>query len=535
MRGIGRLLASIAVVLVLVAASLTALVTGTRPLLGLDLTGGVSVILAGPEGTEEAVMERALDSIRQRVDSLGVAEPDIGLLGGNLIQVQLPGLGGQGEVERRGGEFCAIAPNGRNLGCFGEREEAEAQAKAVSVQRVLQLIGRTARLEEREVLAEIPPSDDPASEFVTTPFTEGVLPPSDPYRDDENFAEAPPENGGLVTYQDVDDNGRFTPPAPGVPGDPKYRLGPIELTGAAMERATAVFVPSGQSTQQTDVGWQVSFELNSEGAAQFAEVTTRLTGQRLAIVLDEVVQSAPTITEPITGGQGQITGGFTEQEAKDLAVVLNAGALPVELSRQEVVTVSPTLGEESLRQGVLAGLVGLALLMLYLVFYYRLLGFVTWFGMAIWAVLAYGLISLAGRAVGYALTLAGVAGIVVSIGITADSYIVFYERLKDEVRHGKSLRSAVAPSFRRAWRTIVAADIVTIGAAVVLYLLAVGSVRGFALTLGLSTALDMFVVYFFKRPTIFLIARSPFLSNLRGMGLRSGIAADPLPVAGGER
>jgi preprotein translocase subunit SecD len=173
--------------------------------------------------------------------------------------------------------------------------------------------------------------------------------------------------------------------------------------------------------------------------------------------------------------------------------------------------------------------------MLYLAFYYRLLGLVTWLGMAIWAVLAVGLVSLLGRTVGYALTLAGVAGLVVSIGITADSYIVFYERLKDEVRHGKTLRASVVPAFNRAWRTIIAANTVTIIAAAVLYLLAVGSVRGFALTLGLATALDMFVVYFFKRPTVFLIARSPLLSNLRGMGLRSGIAADPVPVVGGER
>ncbi|MFN2590966.1 MAG: MMPL family transporter, partial [Actinomycetota bacterium] len=197
--------------------------------------------------------------------------------------------------------------------------------------------------------------------------------------------------------------------------------------------------------------------------------------------------------------------------------------------------VSPTLGQESLRQGIVAGLVGLVLLMIYLAFYYRLLGVVTWFGMAVWAVLAIGLIALLGRTVGYALTLAGVAGIIVSLGVTADSYIVFYERLKDEVRHGKTLRSAVGPAFKRSWKTIVAADIVTVGAAAVLYALAVGSVKGFALTLGLSTALDLFVVYFFKRPAVFLISRSPLLSNLRGVGLRSGVAADPVPVAGGER
>src|SRR5207249_7709262 len=162
---------------------------------------------------------------------------------------------------------------------------------------------------------------------------------------------------------------------------------------------------------------------------------------QLAIVLDGAIQSAPTVTGAITGGQGEITGSFTESQAKSLAVVLNSGALPIELTRQTVVTVSPTLGKESLRQGILAGVIGLILLMLYLAFYYRLLGIVTWFGMAIWATLAIGLVSVLGHTAGYALSLAGVAGLIVSLGITADSYIVFYECLKDEVRNGKTFRT----------------------------------------------------------------------------------------------
>lgn len=530
MRGTRRLVASIVVVLLLVGAAVLGLATSVRPLLGLDLVGGISVILSGPQTADRDVMERALESIRERVDALGVAEPDISLLGGNLIQVQLPGLGGQGTVEQRGRRFCALSSSGGLVGCFNERADAEAAAKAQSQQRVLQIIGQTARLDQRQVLQQLAPSDAEDSPYLTTAFTEGVIPLNDPFRQSPDFKEEPPQGAGLVTYEDIDGNERFTPGT-----DPKYQLGPVEITGAALSKATAVFVPSGQSNTQATVGWQINFEMNPEGARQFSDVTTRLTGQNLAIVLDNVVQSAPTINEPITGGRGQITGSFTEAEARDLAVVLNAGALPVNLQREEVRTVSPTLGSESLRQGIFAGIVGLVLLMLYLLFYYRLLGVVTWFGMAIWAALALGLVSLAGEAIGYALTLAGVAGIVVSLGITADSYIVFYERLKDEVRHGKSLRAAVQPAFRRAWRTIVAADIVTIGAALVLYLLAVGSVRGFALTLGLATALDMFVVYFFKRPLVFLIARSPTLSNMRGVGLRSGVAADPLPVAGGEQ
>jgi preprotein translocase subunit SecD len=518
MKNVGRLVASIVFVAVLVVGAVAGYVSGTlRLVLGLDLVGGVSVVLSGPPGTPKDVMQEALDHIRNRVDALGVAEPDITLIGNSLIQVQLPGLGGQGRVVRRGKQFCAVSPSGKDIGCFATQEEADARAKAQSVQRVLQLIGTTARLEEREVLGTIPPTD-PA--YKTTPLT-----PRDP-----STGAFLAQGDEIVTYEDTDSNGTFTDGT-----DLKYRLGKIEITGADLKKATAQFVSSGTSNANAQPGWRVVFTLNKEGSKKFGEATTRLQGKQLAIVLDGAVESAPTVQSPITGGTGEITGNFSEAEAKNLAVVLNSGALPVELLRQEVRTVSPLLGKASLREGLIAGLVGLVALMLYLAFYYRLLGVVTWFGMGIWAVLAIGMVSLMGKTLGYALTLAGVAGIIVSLGITADSYIVFYERLKDEVRHGKTLRTSVVPAFKRSWRTIIAADIVTIIAAAVLYFLAIGSVRGFALTLGLSTGLDMFVVWFFKRPTVFLISRSPKLTSLRGMGLRSGVAADPLPVAGGER
>ena len=188
-------------------------------------------------------------------------------------------------------------------------------------------------------------------------------------------------------------------------------------------------------------------------------MTTRLQGRQLAIVVDDQVISAPTVQSPITNGTGVITGSFTEARAKDLATQLNAGALPVELTTQQVLTVSPTLGDESLQQGLFAAIAGLVLLAAYLLFYYRVLAIVAWVGMMIWALLALGLIALAGRTIGYNLTLAGVAGLVISLGVTADSYIVFFERLKDEVHAGRSPRAAVAPAFKRSFRTIVAADL----------------------------------------------------------------------------
>ncbi|MGH2547595.1 MAG: protein translocase subunit SecD, partial [Actinomycetota bacterium] len=323
-----------------------------------------------------------------------------------------------------------------------------------------------------------------------------------------------------------------------------YRLSEVLMTGEVITEARAQFLDPVSVSPGDTPGWRVAFELNSEGSDRFGDITTDLAGdpnvetddRQLAIVLDRRVESAPAVNSPITAGSGVITGDFSEPEVRDLAVVLQTGALPVELEQSEVQTVSATLGRESLRQGILAGVAGLVLLCLYLAFYYRLLGIVTWFGMAIWGLLSLTLVALLGQAVGYSLTLAGVAGVIVSLGIAADSYIVFYERLKDEVRKGKTPRAAVAPAFSAAWRTILAANTVTIVAAIILYLLAIGSVRGFALTLGLATLLDLFVVYFFKRPTVFLIARSRRLSDLPGMGLRSGVAQEARqPVAEGSR
>lgn len=663
----------------LVVASVASYVGGVRPVLGLDLEGGVSVILQAPDGTPQAVMDQALENIRRRIDAFGTAEPQLFVSGTN-IEVQIPGLArgsvkerptdqfclvgegqltfgcfdtqaaadtelgaaavkpfvrsvclagdiwgdtppcfgtqadadaavkaikvapvpapstaptpspsgtgpepasgqfclsgtgvptdpcfdsrtaaqaaldgvgskaaqsfcvqGQGDqtlasdagaacfptktaadaalaamkVVHETSEFCVISSADKNLGCFLSQDPAQAQLQATGQERLLQVIGTTARLEQREVLLTLTASD-PA--YQSTPVTCGTL-------EEQQTDACTPEE---LRDQEV----VFL----GTDGQTKYKLGPVLVTGDAIKKATAVF----ESGSQTSVsqGWEIDFTLTSDGSRIFSDVTTRLVGKQLAIVVDNQVISAPTIQGAITTGSGRITGSFTATRAKDLATQLNAGALPVNLITQQVVTVSPTLGKESLHQGLIAGLWGLIALSLYLLFYYRLLGIVAWFGMTIWAILAFTLISIAGRAIGYSLTLAGVAGLVISLGVTADSYIVFFERLKDEVRHGKSPRAAVQPAFKRAYRTIVAADIVTALAALVLYVTAISSVRGFALTLGVATALDLFVVWFFKRPVVFLIARNERLVNLHRFGLTSGVAGEavpgePLPVAGG--
>ena len=487
MKGIGKHVTSIVFVLVLAGTALVGFtVFKLRPLLGLDLIGGVSVTLTAPEGTDPEVLTETLEVIRERVDAFGVAEPDITRQGDLNILVQIP------EFEK--------------AETTGDRQE-----------RLLDLIGKTARLEYRIVEETIQP-EDPA--YAETRVTPRDAPEAQTRKSATYLLSAPAVPAGQ------------TPPP-----QPKLKLGPVLMTGEALDDARAVLNDPATVPDPSSSGWVVSFQLTKQGSERFSKITTDNTNQQLAIVLDGEVESAPNIQEPITGGSGQITGGFSEREAKDLALVLRTGALPVELTPSDLRTVSPTLGQESLRLGLIAGIAGLIALALYLAFYYRLLGVVTWFGMTIWSLLALGIVSFLGRTVGYSLTLAGVAGLVVSLGITADSYVVFYERLKDEVRHGKTLRAAVQPAFKRAWRTIVAADLVTIAAALILYIVAVGSVRGFALTLGMATFLDMFVVYLFKRPTVFLIARSRRLSEMRGIGLRSGVAADaePVPVGGGSR
>ena len=399
--------------------------------------------------------------------------------------------------------FCVISSGDENLGCFIDRASAEERQRSTGQQRLLDVIGQTARLEERPVIAVVPPQD-PA--YAATPVTC----PSDADRERRECSFSALETEEVV-YEDEARN--------------RFRLAPAVIAGGDIAEANAIL---GGTTGSE---WTVSFQLTDDASGRFADATTAAVSlpppqNEIAIVVDRVVISSPTVQGAITGGRGDISGGFTEGEARDLATVLNAGALPVELTRQQVQTVSPTLGQESLRQGIVAGLAGLALLFLYLLFYYRLLGVVAWLGMSIWAVLALALISLAGLQFGYALTLAGVAGLVISLGVTADSYIVFFERLKDEVRGGKSARAAVQPAFARSYKTIIAADVVTGIAAVALYFTAVSSVRGFALTLGVATLLDLFVVYFFKRPTVFLLARNPRLVSLKGFGLEAGVAGE---------
>jgi preprotein translocase subunit SecD len=307
-------------------------------------------------------------------------------------------------------------------------------------------------------------------------------------------------------------------------GGSKYILSKAEVLGSQISSASAVLDQTGGG------GWMVLLNFNGEGTTAFANVTSRVVSlpapqNQVAIVLDGLVVSAPRIISAITAGNAQITGNFTQTDSSDLANVLKYGALPLAFDSGEVQQISPTLGSDQLHAGLLAGAIGLILVLLYSLLYYRGLGLISIGSLTIAGGLTYLLTLVLGKTIGFTLTLAGIAGLIVSIGITADSFIVFFERLRDEVREGKSLRSAVETGWVRARHTIIVADSVSLIASVLLYFFAVGGVRGFAFTLGLTTLIDLLIVFTFTKPLLTLLVRTKFY----GGGHRlSGLSPDRL-------
>ena len=461
--------------LVLVAmASLVFIQGATSVRLGLDLRGGTSVTLQpriapGDEGkvTSEAI-DQAVSIIRQRVNSLGVAESEVAAQGSGTnrqIIISVPGDTGR---------------------------------------RVVELVGQTAELRFRQVLASasgIPAAPDAAatpaagvSADVNAKFA--ALDCTKPENLRGTGADAPTDT--LVACDRA--------------GGTKYILAPAEVLGRQISKASA-----GLDTQAGSA-WFVSLTFNGEGTSAFGALTTRVTSlpeptNQVAIVLDGLVVSAPRITEAIPSGNAQITGSFTQLEAQDLANVLKYGALPLAFDRGEVQQVSPTLGADQLNAGLLAGALGLGLVMIYSLLYYRGLGIVTVGSLTVAGLLLYLFFLLLGEWIGFTLTLAGIAGAIVAIGVTADSFIIYFERIRDEMREGRTLRTAVETGWVRARRTILVADFVSLIAAALLYFFAVGGVRGFAFTLGLTTLIDLVVVFAFTKPLVGFLSRVKFFNS----------------------
>jgi preprotein translocase subunit SecD len=482
-------------ILALVLIALTGLVFvqgATAVRLGLDLRGGTSVTLQpriapGENGkvTNEAI-DQAVSIIRQRVNSLGVAESEVAAQGSGTarqIVISVPGDTGR---------------------------------------RVVELVGQTAELRFRQVLATAAATG--AADPAATPAT-GVSPEVN-----AKFAAldcTKPEN--------LQGSGADAPTDTIVACDraglTKYILAPAEVLGRQISKASAGL------DAQSGSAWYVSLTFNGEGTTAFGAITSRVTSlaaplNQVAIVLDGLVVSAPRINEAIPSGNAQITGSFTQLEAQDLANVLKYGALPLSFDRGEVQQVSPTLGADQLSAGLLAGGLGLGLVLLYSMLYYRGLGLVTVGSLAVAGSLVYLMFLLLGEWIGFTLTLAGIAGAIVAIGVTADSFIIYFERIRDEIREGRSLRTAVETGWSRARRTILVADFVSIIAAVLLYFFAVGGVRGFAFTLGLTTLVDLIVVFVFTKPIVTILAKMKFFASGHPLSGLSAKSTGTLPVAG---
>jgi preprotein translocase subunit SecD len=469
---------SLTLTIVIAFGSLLATLSlGWGPKLGLDLAGGLSVVYKPATPATNANMQEVVTVLTNRVNGLGVSGAKVNLQGKNVV-VSVPGV-------------------------------TDARA-------VLAAVGQTAQLLFRPVLCQV-------TQAKKTVAYSGTLPACGaPYLlSAANLAVTPDNSTAGFHSNNIAPDPKYAKVASTLPanddptkdvilpvlGQPgvRYLLGPAQMTGQSVAKAFA---------QQNQIGaWVVNYNLTAKGSPLWDKVAQANFHQELAIELDGVVQSAPLIQPTQASftsfaGSGEISGSFTQASAKNLAIAMQFGSLPVRLNALTTQTVSPTLGHSSLVAGLGAGLVGLALVLLYTILYYRALGLVIVFGLVVTAALLWAIISALGHtAFAPSFDLAGVTGLIVSIGITVDSYIVYFERLKDEARAGRTVRTSVDRGFRSAWRTVLAADTVSLLAAVLLYVIAVGDVRGFAFFLGLSTLMDVFITWYFTRPLVVLLGR----------------------------
>ena len=560
-----------------VLASLSAVgiakITDTTPTLGLDLQGGFSVVLQAREvngelPSEESV-EKAKDIIRQRVDGLGVAEPEI-VRQGRTVIVQLPGVTDRKKAESVVGctaklEFRPVLATQINPDAVttttSKSEKTTTTSKEASGSTTTtkadgstttttggsdgegETGAGTAGLSSGE--GALPRQFAPSTTTTTAPPTTTTAPP-------ETTTTAPassttstsaPTDGSTSSSQTNGCNSgtkidtssvATTAPLPEgaeiVPskdGTQLYTLGPVGFTGDALSKAEAALGADGGWAVNVSVRGSKKTEANAAfNACYQGEATCPAQTQdgrgAIAIVLDGEVLSAPAVNGPdLASDNFTISGDFSQAEAKELALVLRYGSLPVEFDQVALQQVSATLGTDSLHAGLIAGAIGIALVAVYMLLYYRGLGLVVIGGLAVWGGFMYGLVCWLSANQGLALTLSGIIGIVVSVGTTVDSYVVYFERMKDEVRAGRSARSATDRGFHSAIRTIITADVASFLGAFLLWWLTVGPVRGFAFFLGVSVVLDLFVAYFFTRPVVALLSYNKRLTDSKFMGLDS--------------
>ena len=570
MRRLRAFTSLIVIVLIAASALIYTIVSDNKPLLGLDLQGGVSVVLK-PRGTaESSAIDQAIAIIRQRIDALGVAEPEITRQGDNIL-IQIPGVkdkdraidlvGQTAELQFR--PVLAALPAGSQVVPPSDTTTtvpADSSSSTVAPDATSTTVGGSgevglgtgASVGELAVGSSSTPTtlSDGAREFAqaettTTipavtaeaPAVDATTAVADPTAIDTNAADAAasgdplavdPATGGLtdaacaVTLSSDQLNPTGDVLLPQCKDQllvATYKVGPVGLTGSALDTARANLGQNGQ--------WVVApvFKDNADGIGKFngaagqcyAKAATCPSGQ-LAIVLDGQVLSAPSINAAsFKADQIEISGSFDERSAKDLATALKYGALPVEFEKQQAQIVSATLGRDALHAGLIAGLVGLILAGLYMVLFYRILGLFAVLKLGIEGALLWTVISYLGTNNGLALTLAGITGIIVSIGVSLDSNVVYYEHLKEDIQHGRSVRSATDRSFVSAFSTIVKADVASLIGAGILWWLTVGPVRGFAFYLGLSTLLDLLTSWAYMRPVVKFATARAFLVRRPGI------------------
>jgi preprotein translocase subunit SecD len=551
-----ELFSLLGIVAVALVALLANVLADNTPALGLDLQGGASVTLEPVGEYESDAIDIAKDIIQQRVDSLGIAEPEV-IRQGDTIVVNLPGVKNQEEalelVGRTGavqlrpvlsytfnptavpttdttvaGETATTVPGDSTTAPDATATTAATDASTTAPATTAASTESTAaegpaRQPMGGTTAAPTTTAAPADAVTTTaapdPSTT-VAPDSTVAGDSSTTAAATATTtlpGDTSTTTPVFDDPTQQVTLPSEDGSLLYTLGPAGGTGEVFTNDADAVINGAE--------WMVTVGLR--GGAAGEDLWNALAAQcysgaptcppqsgdtsgrgQMAIVLDGVVISAPTVNEPNFAGEVSITGSFSESEARDLAKILKFGAVPVRMEPQAAETVSATLGKDSLDAAILSGLLGLALVVAFMVFYYRTFALIIVGGLALSAALQWSIISILSKTQGLALTLSGVAGIIVSIGITVDSFVVLFERVKDELQHGRTLRVATARGVAAGWRTTLAANTVSLLGALVLWWLTVGSVRGFAFFLGLSTAIDLLILWFFTRPSVLLLGRS---------------------------
>jgi preprotein translocase subunit SecD len=500
------------------------------PALGLDLQGGVSVVLAPDSGATGDDLLVIRDLIRDELENRGIGEPDVRVEGSNIV-VDLPGVKDQRDA-LDAVDVAGIVTLRPVYQCFGPPAEGSGSSVPGSSVPGSSPEGTT-------VGGSAPAATTAtAAAATTTPagFGAGAVPRTGLYDRPQTVPPtAPPTTAPASTVpgSSVPTTGTTVPAT--APETTALRTidGGQCIVGPAGGAGDEVFRRDSSEVQLTpDQGWTVTVGLSPGGESTWNALANQCfsgletcPSRQLAIVLDDVVQSFPTVNEPEFSDSVSISGSFSEGEARSLSRVLNRGAFPTQVEVRRVDTVSPTLGKDSLRASVFAGVVGIILLILVLLLFYRRLTLLIAAGMIVWGMLIYSVSVFISQTSNYALTLAGVTGIVVSIGMTVDSYVVYFERMKDEVLHGRTFRNSAARSFASTWKTILAANLVSFIAAAVLFVLSVGSVRGFALYLGVTTVCDVVVLWFFTRPAVILMAASGRLDRHDQFGL------GPLPQA----